>query len=170
MDAFNGSEGKSVTEVGYFSPNNENSGFTGIKVHSVNDRYDLIFNDESPDSENLFDHGEFKGRYGVMSKVDSEFHSMLLSNGTLFEHGNMRIEIPGNPGDALIKQITGGFEIDSPQPFILTIPITEKGNGVLEVKIGDEKILFNGEVMNKDKIRLATFELPALSRAKLTAK
>ncbi len=109
------------------------------------------------------------GMFGTMSKVDKEFHSMLFSNGTLFEHGNIESKFRVS-GDVLIKQITGGFEIDSPQPFILTIPITEKDNGVLEVIIGDEKILFNGEVMNKDKIRLATFELPALSRAKLTAK
>ena len=93
---------------------------------------------------------------------------MLLSNGTLFEHGNMRIEIPGKPGKVLIKQSQGGFEIDSPQPFTLTLPLDEKDKGTLEAVIADEKILFKGEVTDKDKVRLATFELPALNRVKFT--
>ena len=167
IDAFNESEGNSVIKVNYFSPKNENSGFIGIKVHSVNDRYDLIFNDNSHDSENTFDHGEFKGGFGVISKVDTVFSSMLLNNGTLFEHGNMRIEIPGKQGDVLIKKIQEGFEIDSPQPFILTIPVDEKDNGVLETVSQDDKRLFKGQIIQKDKIRLATFELPAINRVKL---
>jgi hypothetical protein len=169
MDAFNESEGRSVIKVGYFSPDNENPGFVGLNVHSVNDRYDLIFNDENPDTENQFYHGEFKGRCGVMSKVGEEFHSILLSNGTLFEHGNMRIEIPGKPGDVLVKQIQGGFEIHSPQPFTFTIPLDENEQGLLEGSVGGEKLSFNGQVVKKDKIRLARFELPALNRVKLKA-
>jgi len=167
IDAFNESEGKSVTKVDYFSPENENTGFIGIKVQSVKDRYDLIFNDNNHDSENTFDHGEFKGTFGVISKVDTVFSSMLLNNGTLFEHGNMKIEIPGKPGDVLIKHTPDGFEIDSPQPFILTIPLDEKYNGELEAVIQDEKRLFEGKVIQKDKIRLVTFELPALHHVKL---
>jgi hypothetical protein len=167
IDAFNESEGKSVKKVDYFIPKNENPGFIGIKVHSVKDRYDLIFNDHNHDSENTFDHGEFKGTFGVISKVDTVFSSMLLNNGTLFEHGNMKIEIPGKPGDVLIKQTPDGFEIDSPQPFILTIPLDEKYNGALEAVIQDEKRLFEGKVIQKDKIRLVTFKLPALNRVKL---
>jgi hypothetical protein len=170
LDAYTESEGQSVIKVDYFLPENENPGFVGIKVHSENDRHDLVFNDESPDSENIFDHGEFRGRYGVLSKVGKDFHSMLLNSGTLFKHGNMSIEIPGKPGDVFIRQMQGGFEMDSPQPFTLTIPIDESDMGILEAVIGDEKIPFEGEVLKKDKIRLATYELPALSRAKLLTK
>jgi len=167
IDAYNESEGQSVKEVGYFSSDNENLGFIGIKVQSVNDRYDLIFNDHDPDSENSFEHGEFAGRFGVMSKVGKEFHSMLLDKGTVFEHGNMRIEIQGKPGKVLIKQFQEGFEIDSPQPFILTLPLDKEDDGVLKTVGQDEKITFNGKVLQKDKIRQATFELPALNRTKL---
>jgi len=166
IDAFNESEGKSVTKVDYFSPENDNPGFVGIKVFSAKDRYDLIFNDESPDSKNSFDHGEFAGCFAVMSKVGKEFHSMLLDNGTVFEHGNMRIEIQGKRGNALINKLQEGFEIDSPQPFILTIPLDEDDEGVLETLGQDEKKTFKGKVVQKDKIRLATFELPASDRIK----
>jgi hypothetical protein len=167
IDAFNESEGKSVLRVDYFLPENENPGFVGIKVKSVNDRYDLIFNDESPVSENHFEHGEFRGRYAVMSKVGKEFHSMLLSHGTVFEHGNMRIDIPGEPGNVLIKQIPEGFEIDSPQPFVLTFPLDENAQGVLEVISRDDERVVKGRVKQTGNIRLATFELPALERVKL---
>jgi hypothetical protein len=167
IDAFNESEGKSVTKVGYFSPENENPGFVGIKVFSANDRYDLIFNDHNPDSQNRFEHGEFAGRFGVMSKVGKEFLSMLLDKGSVFEHGNMRIEIQGKPGNVLIKQLQEGFEIDSPQPFKLTIPLDEKDNGLLETVGQDEKKTFKGKVIQKDNVRLASFELPALDQVKL---
>ena len=91
---------------------------------------------------------------------------MLLDNGTVFEHGNMRIEIEGEPGNVLIKQFQEGFEIDSPQPFMLTIPLDEKDHGVLETLNQDKKKAFKGKVIQKDKIRLAAFQLPALNRVK----
>jgi len=91
---------------------------------------------------------------------------MLLDKGTVFEHGNMRIEIQGKPGNVLINKLQEGFEIDSPQPFILTIPLDEDDEGVLETLGQDEKKTFKGKVVQKDKIRLATFELPALDRIK----
>jgi len=139
----------------------------GIKVYSVNDRCDLIFNDHKKDSENIFDHGVFTGSFGVISKIGEEFHSMLLDKGTIFEHGNMRIEIQGKPGNVLIKKLQEGFEIDSPQPFILTIPLNEEDDGVFETLGQDEKKTFKGKVIQKDKIKLATFELPALDRVNL---
>ena len=92
---------------------------------------------------------------------------MFLNNGTVFEHGNMKLEIPGKPGNVLIKQSQEGFEIDSPQPFLLTIPIDDKDSGVLEILNPDEKKTFKGKVIQKDKIRLATFELPSLDRIKI---
>ena len=92
---------------------------------------------------------------------------MLLDKGTVFEHGNMRIEIQGKPGNALINKLQGGFEIDSPQPFILTIPLDEDDEGLLETVGQDEKKTFTGKVIQKDKTRLATFELPALDRVEL---
>jgi hypothetical protein len=166
IDAFHESEGKSVKKVDYFSSGNDNSGFIGIIVQSENGRYDLIFNDESPDSKSSFEHGEFAGRFAVMSKVGKQFHSMLLDNGTVFEHGNMRIEIPGKPGEVLIKHIPGGFEIDSPQPFKLTIPLGEKENGTFKILGQDQKKTMKGKVIQKDTTRLAIFELPALERVK----
>jgi len=170
IEAFNESEGKSVIKVDYFSPENENPGFVGIKVYSAKDRYDLIFNDHNNDSENIFDHGEFSGSFAVISKIGNEFNSMLLNNGTVFEHGNMRIEIQGKPGNVLIKQSQEGFEIDSPQPFILTIPIDDKDIGVMETIDLDEKKTFKGKVIQNDKIKMAIFELPALNREKLSLK
>ena len=79
----------------------------------------------------------------------------------------MRIEIQGDPGNVLIKQSQEGFEIDSPQPFTLTIPLDEEDDGVLEAIGQEKKKTFQGKVIQKDKIRLATFELPALDRIKL---
>ena len=49
----------------------------------------------------------------------------------------------------------------------MTIPLEEKDNGLLETLGQDEKKTFKGEVIQKDKIRLAIFELPALDQVKL---
>ena len=76
-----------------------------------------------------------------------------------------RIEESERIGE-FIKQIREGFEIDSPQPFILTIPLSEKEKGVLESINQDQNRAFKGKVIKQDKIRLAAFELPALNRVK----
>ena len=52
----------------------------------------------------------------------------------------------------------------------MTIPLDEQDEGVLEAKIGNEQLQFKGRVKQTDKIKLATFDLPALSRAELTAR
>ena len=167
IDAFNESEGKSVQEVDYFSAKNESSGFVGIEVHSVKGRHDLIFNDTSPESESVFDHGEFKGRFGVISNVGDEFQSMLLHDGTVFESGDISIKIPGKGGDVYIRQIPGGLEIESTHPFQLTMPVNENDAGKLEIMNSKEAKIFQGNIVKEGGIRLATFELPALNRVKL---
>ncbi|MBT6007102.1 MAG: hypothetical protein HOG79_15385, partial [Prolixibacteraceae bacterium] len=162
IDAFNQSEGNSVKRVDYFQAENENTGFVGIKVQSANDRYDLIFNDENPESENHFVHGEIKGGFGIISKVGKEFQSMLLHNGTVFEHGNFRIELK-KKGDVLIQVIPSGFEIKSSQPALFTIPVDEKNSEALKLISAQNKISLIGKIVQKENLRLVTFELPALN-------
>jgi hypothetical protein len=164
MDAFNNSEGESVTKVDYFAPRNENPGFVGIEVHSVGNRSDLIFNDESAGTENLFEQGVFNGSFGVVSTIGQAFHSMLLSNGTVFRHENISIEVPDKPGDVFIRQTQKEFEMDAPQPFTLTIAIDEKDKGELEVVGQHDTKVFKGKVVQRDNKRWVTFELPALHR------
>ncbi|MDX1286209.1 MAG: hypothetical protein R3182_14415, partial [Draconibacterium sp.] len=166
IDAFNESEGKSVERVGYFQPNNENQGFIGLKVKSKDGRYDLIFNDENPETLNRFKHGEIKGAYGVISKIGDKFHSMLLNNGTLFEHGSVKVEMK-EKGDVLIQSTSDGIEIESSLPFTLTIPDKDfefETGRLINSETGME---VNGKITTKENKRLATFELPALKRIKL---
>lgn len=165
IDAFNQSEGKSVQAVEYFSANKANPGFIGIKVESVNGRHDIIYNDSNPELENNFDTGKFSGSYGVVSKQGSQFYSMLLHKGTLFEHENMCIEIQGTSGDVFIKKNNSGFELDASQPFILTLPFSDTPNAVLLV--GNDKKEVKGKVVQKEGMKVAVFELPTLRRAKL---
>jgi len=166
IDVFNESEGKSVERVEYFQSENENPGFIGIKVKSIDGRYDLILNDENPNAVNQFKHGEFKGGLGVISKISDDFHSMLLHNGTLFKHGKMKIEMKVK-GDILIQNIRDGFEIESSEKFQLTVPIKEDESGILESVENADKITFKGKVIKKENIKMATFKLPALKRVKL---
>ncbi len=167
MDAFNNSEGESVTKVDYFSPKNENPGFIGLEVHSEENRSDLIFNDESAGTENVFEQGIFNGSFGVVSTIGQAFHSMLLSNGTVFQHEHISVEVPNQPGDVFIRQTQEGLEMDAPQPFTLTLPMDEKTQGALEVVGQGDKRSFKGKVVQKDDNRWVTFELPALHRVKL---
>lgn len=169
IDAFNNSEGKSVERVAYFQPENENPGFVGLKVKSKNGRYDLIFNNENPTSESRFKHGFFKGGYGVISKTGKEFHAMLLQNGTIFEHGNIKIEMK-EKGDVLISTTPNGFEIDSSAPFILTIPSNEFDFEAALLVNKEKGIELNGEIITKNNVRLANFKFPETKRVKMELK
>jgi len=169
VDAFNQSEGQSVNNIEYFSPEKENPGFVGIHVQSKNNRHDFIYNDENPDSENNFNNRVFKGSVGCYSIIGKKLGSILLENGTLFDAGYFIIEIPKKRGSVFIKHISNGFEIDAEQPFILTIPVAndEKDKAVLRTVNTKEEQIFIGKLIQQEKINVAVFELPALNRIQL---
>jgi hypothetical protein len=169
IDAYNQSEGQSVTDVQYFSSENENPGFVGIKVQSNSNRHDFIYNDENPDSMNKFKSGAFQGSLGCFSIVDKKLGSILLQNGTLLDAGYLIIEIPDKKGTVFIRQISGGFEINADQPFKLTIPVTNEGDDKHKLATINQKEnqTFNGKVINLEKLKVAVFELPALNQVQL---
>lgn len=169
IDAFNKSEKKSVERVKYFQPEKENNGFVGIMVKSKQGRYDIIFNDEDPEAQNQFKHGRFKGSFGVMSKKENKFHSMLLNHGTWFEHGNMTIKTD-KKGTVLIRHFENEFQIESSCPFIFTIPAKEfnfEKAVLVNTKTGKE---FIAEVSTNGNMRRATFNLPALNQVNFLLK
>ena len=167
VDAFNESEGKSVKKVDYFYPRNRNPEFVGVSVRSLQDRLDLIFNDENPTSNHLFDEGEFQGRFGLITKVGDVVNSMLLVQGKVLTYEQISIVMQEKPGDVLIKLSEGSIEIDAAQPFSLTIPLDEKTIGQLAFIGQNDKEAIKGKVVQKDKQRWATFELPTLNRVRL---
>ncbi len=172
IDAFNQSEGESVKNVQYFEPENKNPGFVGIKVESNSNRHDFIFNDENPESDNLFKNGEFKGSYGVISINNNELNSVLMHHGSVFAHGSVRIEITNGYGDVLIRRKKGSFEIDAAQPFKLSLPVDELGQNTTEIKLVNEAEgkSYPGKISGNGKMKVAVFELPKLSRVQLKYK
>lgn len=168
IDAFNQDEGQSVKRVAYFQAKNENTGFVGLKVKSINERYDLIFNDRDPESINQFEHGKFVGSYGVISKVGKELKSMLLHNGTLFEHGNVSIEIPDHKGNVQLEFSSDSYVIEADQPFILSFPVDDSVQEA-SMKSSDNElgINFPAQIIQKENVKTAVFELPSLHRIKL---
>jgi len=169
IDVFYESEQNSVERVAYFYPENKNPGFVGIKVKSKNDRYDIIFSDENPESHNQFKHGEFKGGYGVVSKIDSSFHAILLDNGTVFDHGNICIKMK-DKGRVLVKAIAGGFEMESSLPFTFTMPAKEFDYETARLVNSGLEIDIKGKTIEKDSIKLVTFELPEINGVQLQLK
>lgn len=169
IDAFNQSEGQLIEKVEYFSPEKENSGFVGIHVQSKNKHHDFIYNCSTNKALLPFNNGAFKGSYGIVSIEGEKFKSILLNNGTILEHGFLKIEIPGDFGDVLVKQTSGGYVIEATHPFELTMPVSEAVGDFAELKTANQKAnkTFAGKVFYKDKIKLATFKLPALKKEKL---
>ena len=169
IDAFNQSEGQTVNNINYFTPENESPGFVGIHVTSVSNRHDFIYNDENPKSINKFKTQVFQGRYGIFSIVGKKLKSILLENGTLFDAGYLIIEIPEKRGTVFLKTITNGFEIEAEQPFKLTIPTLADENEevVLKTLNLEENKTFKGKAFKLDKMKVAEFELPALNRVQL---
>lgn len=166
IDAFHQLEGPSVERVGYFYPNQNNPGFVGIHVQSKNNRHDFIYNDENPENLNRFELETFRGSFAAWSVIDKKMGSLLLHHGTLFESGGFKIEIPGEKGSVLIKQIREGFEITARQPFKLTVPVSNDskiGTELIEVNQAGSRV-FKGKVINLEQIKVAVFELPALHR------
>ncbi|MFC1763991.1 hypothetical protein ACFL6U_18190 [Planctomycetota bacterium] len=168
LDAYNQVDGPSVTFVGYFSPVKTNPGFVGIKIKSNQDRQDIIYNDENPDTHNQFKGDAFQGRYGVVTMEGKVIRSILLHCGSLFEQGLLKIEIPEGTGDVLIKRIPGGYAIDTQQAFKLTIPIKMDSIGELKTANQKEEKIYKGKVTQSGRARMAIFELPALHRVELT--
>ena len=170
IDAFNENDEVFVKKVDYFSAKNENSGFVGIAVHSTNNRSDLLVNDRSPDEINLFEGGALKGRIGLYSVDSDGFSYMLLHHGSFFEYANLRLEIPEQSGDVLLKKISEGYEIDASHPFTLSIPVNEFNGEGLQLIIDGSKKVIESKIEQRGKIRFATFELPALQRTTLISK
>ncbi len=169
IDAFKEAEGRSVQDVDYFQPENENPGFVGVKVKSKDGRHEMIFNDETPTIINHFEHNEFTGSIGVISHVGDDFHSMLLHNGTLFQNGKMSIELQ-EAGDVLIQNIPGGFEIESSKSFRLTLPINKDQSGHLESSEGADMITFEGQYFTDGELITTSLQLPALQRTKFVLR
>lgn len=169
IDAFNQSEGQSVKQVEYFTPENKNPGFVGIHVQSKNNRHDFIYNDENPESQSFFENGEFKGSFGAVSIEGNEFRSILMHHGKVLKKGFIGIEVTENFGDVLIRQISGSLEIEATHSFYLTIPVHESATDIAELKSINEKEIksYKGKVNSEGKIKVATFELPELKQIKL---
>ena len=171
IDPFNENEKKNVKSVHYFSPENDDSGFAGITVHSETDRIDYIYNGVNEGIRYIFSDGAFIGSYGVVALETEELQSIFLGKGSLIEKDLWKIETIDHEGSVLVIVDEEDFKIVADQAFTLMLPVSKSTRKILlEVVDDSEGLVFTGKLYKSKKQRVVEFKLPAMENATLKLK